>query len=122
MTQAWIRLVLCLAAMGSTSGAAFAATSSASFSVTSTVVSSCRASLPSVANGAYVRNSASSVAVTCTLPTSYSIHTRAAVASETAVQRFVGTSRNSPEVFRTEVERELPAGVKSNAIVVTVTY
>ncbi len=121
MTRAWIRLVLCLVAVGSTSGVAFAASSSASFSVTATVVSSCRASLPGAAEVVYVRNSTSSVAVTCTLPTSYSIHTRAAVASTAAVQRVVGTSRNSSEVLRTGGE-ELPTGVQSNAIVVTITY
>jgi hypothetical protein len=124
MKLASFSLVLCLATMGIVSGSAFAVTSSASFGVTATVVSSCRAALPLVADGADVRKGASSVAVTCTLPTSYSINTRAAVASETAAMmpRLAGNGRSSPQIFPTAGERELPADEHPNAIIVTVAY
>lgn len=117
---------------GLASTTALAATATASFAVSATVVSSCQATPPSVAtyrtSAATITNAASSVAVTCTIPTPYNVVAHAVVASEAgAVIRKTseagnGSSPSHPLDAYNANERDLASVPHPETILFTVTY
>jgi len=132
MKRLSVAFALVLLGAGTASKPAPAATSTASFTVSATVVSSCQASPPSAAAhgtfSASMTNAASAVAVTCTLPTPYSVVARAVVASEAGAPTRRTTAAGSGFSQARSVdthganEQELPPEAHPGIIVVTVTY
>ena len=127
-----VAFALGLIGAGLASKTASAATATASFVVSATVVSGCQASPPSAAvNGAStttMTNAASSVAVTCTLPTPYSVIARAAVPSEAGavIRKSTDAANGSSPLHPADVhytkEQDLPLVTRPETIIVTVSY
>jgi spore coat protein U-like protein len=128
-----VTFALALLGAGLASKPAKAATATASFAVSATVVSSCQASPPSATTygsfAATLANAASPLAVTCTLPTPYSVVARAAVASEArraATRKTTGagngSSQSHPLGGHTTNEQDLPPVTPPDTITVTVSY
>jgi hypothetical protein len=73
-------------------------------------------------------NAASSVAVTCTLPTPYSVVARAVVATEPSVATLekAGTGNGSSRSYLLDSydanEQDLPSVTRPETIIVTVSY
>lgn len=125
-------LVLGLLAVGLASRPVSAATSTASFAVSATVVSICQAtSPPSAAYGTFgssLTKAASSVAVTCNLPTPYSVVAHAAETPEASAftRKSAGAGYGSSHSHFLEAHSEdqpdRSPRPHSEAIIVTVTY
>lgn len=132
MKRLSVAFALVLLGAGTASKPAPAATSTASFTVSATVVSMCQASPPSAAAhgtfAASMTNAASAVAVTCTLPTPYSVVARAAVISEAGAPTRKttgagnGLSQSHPLDAHSANEHDLPPVTDPETIIVTVTY
>ena len=132
MKRSSIAFALGLLWVGLASGFASAATATASFAVSATVVSSCQASPSSAAfygvSAARMTNAASSVAITCTLPTPYSVVARAVVASErdAVIGKSTDRANNSSPLHPADAhysnEENLPPVTHSETIIVSVSY
>ena len=111
---------------------ACAATATASFSVSATVVSSCQATPPvSVARGTSaltLANAASSVAITCMLPTPYTVTARTVTVSAAATENHKAAATGNdflpshPRDVQNANNQALPPVQHHEAIIVTVSY